>query len=210
MITLLMGPQGSGKGTQGEMLSKDLGIPLIGTGALLRAEIATGSDLGKKIKMIIDPGNLVPPELATELIVNRLKQDDVVDGALIDGYPRDPDQLRLMFEHFTPDAALVIDLDDDTAVSRLGGRWMCKDGHIWNEKTNPPAKSGICDHDDFELYQRNDDKEDAIRKRLAIYHEDTEPLIAAMEERGVAIHRVDGSGSIENVAKLVSEKIRSA
>ncbi len=210
MTILLMGPQGSGKGTQGEILSKDLNMPLIGTGALLRAEVATGSDLGKEIKAIIDPGNLVPPELATKLIVNRLKQDDVKDGALIDGYPRDPEQLKLMFANFTPDAALVIDLDDDTAVERLGGRWMCKEGHIWNEKTNAPAKHGICDHDGLDLYQRDDDKEGAIRKRLGIYHEDTEPLITAMEEHGMKIYRVDGSGSIEEVAKIISEKIRPA
>ncbi len=210
MTILLMGPQGSGKGTQGEILSEKLNVPHLSTGALLRAEIATGSDLGKEIKAIIDPGNLVPPELATKLIVNRLKEDDVKDGALIDGYPRDPEQLKLMFENFTPDAALVIDLDDDTAVERLGGRWMCKDGHIWNEKTNPPATPGICDDDGSELYQRDDDKEEAIRKRLGIYHEDTEPLIAAMEAKGMTVHRVDGSGTIEDVAKLISEKIRPA
>lgn len=207
MIILLMGPQGSGKGTMGAVLSKRFGIPTISTGNLLRDEIATGSELGAKIKAIIDPGNLVPPDLATDVMVKRLQEDDVKDGAFLDGYPRDPEQLRLMLEHFTPDKALVLEITDDLAVERLGGRWICEDGHIYHEKTLKPKVEGICDNDGKELYQRDDDKEEAIRVRLGIYHRETEPLIAKIKEAGVEMLHVDASGSVEEVDKRIMEVI---
>ena len=203
-----MGPQGSGKGTQGDLLAKELGVPLLGTGALLRAEIATGSDLGKEIANIINAGNLVPPDLATKTIAERLKQDDAKDGALVDGYPRDEDQLAMMFNHFTPDIAIVLEINDETAVERLGGRWICPDGHVWNVNSKPTKVEGKCDHDDKELSQRIDDKEDAIRQRLAVYHKDTAPLMAGLAEKGVKVIRIDASGTIEEIQDRIKSIIK--
>jgi len=200
-----MGPQGSGKGTQGQLLSQEMNIPIIGAGALLRDEIASGSELGVKIKSIIDPGNLVPAEIITELLDKRLKKDDAKNGALIDGYPRDARQLDLLFERMTPDLAIVLELNDEDAVMRLGGRWMCPDGHIWNMNSNPPKENGRCDDDGKELFQRDDDKEEAIRLRLNIYRNDTAPLIAGLAEHGVNVARIDASGPIEEV----HDKIKS-
>ncbi|PIR47571.1 adenylate kinase [Candidatus Uhrbacteria bacterium CG10_big_fil_rev_8_21_14_0_10_50_16] len=208
MIILLLGPQGAGKGTQGERLSETLGYPLIGAGALLREEKASGSDLGKRIGEIIDAGNLVPPDMITEMLDKRLQQDDAKEGVLIDGYPRDPEQLRLMFERFTPDLVFVLELDDQTAVERLGGRWMCADGHIYNLQSNPPKQAGVCDVDGGELFQRADDEEGAIRKRLAIYHADTAPLIAQMEERGVRVIKVDASQDIDSVQRDILQTVQ--
>lgn len=208
MIILLMGPQGAGKGTQGDMLSEKLGYPVISAGGLLREVKASGTELGKKIAEIIDAGNLVSAEMITEILDQRLKQDDVKAGVMLDGYPRDPDQLRMMFERFKPDLLVVLELDDQTAVDRLGGRWLCPDGHIWNINTNPPKEEGVCDEDGKELYQREDDKEDAIRKRLGIYHADTEPLIAEIEHRGVRVARIDASPGIEEVQKAVLAAVK--
>ncbi len=203
-----MGPQGSGKGTQGELLAKELGMPLLGTGALLRAEIATGSDLGKEIARIINAGNLVPPDLATKTIAERLRQDDAKNGALVDGYPRDEDQLAMMFEHFTPDMAIVLEINDETAVERLGGRWICPDGHVWNVNSKLSKEEGVCDHDGKELSQRVDDKEDAIRQRLAVYHKDTAPLMAGLAEKGVKVIRIDASGTIEEIQDRIKSIIK--
>ncbi len=208
MIILLMGPQGAGKGTQGDMLSEQLGYPVISAGGLLREVKGSGSDLGKKIAEIIDAGNLVSAEMITDILDERLKQDDVKDGVMLDGYPRDPDQLQMMFERFTPDLLVVLELDDQTAVDRLGGRWLCPDGHIYNLKTNPPKEEGVCDDDQKALYQRADDEEGAIRKRLAIYRDDTEPLIAEVERRGVRVARIDASPGIEEVQETVLAAVK--
>jgi len=203
MIILLMGPQGSGKGTQGEMLSKKMGIPLVSTGGMLREVIASGSELGKEIEVIINGGNLVSPELATKVIAERIKKDDAVNGILIDGYPRDAEQLEMMFEHFRPDIALVLDISDEEALKRLGGRWICPDGHIWNINSNPTKIEGVCDEDGLALTQRDDDTGEAILKRLAIYRADTEPLIEGLRGHDVEVVRIDASGGIDDVQELL-------
>lgn len=208
MMILLMGPQGAGKGTQGERLAEQLGYPLIGAGALLRDEIATASELGVRLRAIMDAGELVSPDIITDILQRRLQQPDAAAGVVIDGYPRDPEQLRLMFERFVPEMVIVLDLDDQTAVDRLGGRWMCPQGHIYNEQTRPPQTTGVCDEDGEALFQRSDDTETAIRKRLQIYHADTAPLIAEMQTHGIQIEHVDASRSIEDVWEDVSALVR--
>ncbi|HBU27914.1 TPA: adenylate kinase [Candidatus Uhrbacteria bacterium] len=208
MIILLLGPQGAGKGTQGERLSAVLGYPLVGAGALLREEQLSGSDLGERIGAIIDAGNLVPADLITEMLGKRLQRADAKAGVLIDGYPRDTEQLRLMFERFIPDLVLVLELDDQTAIERLGGRWMCPKDHIYNLQSNPPKKAGVCNEDGTALFQRVDDQEAAIKKRLAIYHADTAPLIAQIEERGVRVERINAALDIEVVYRAILAVIK--
>jgi len=205
MIILLMGPQGAGKGTQGEMLSKEFDIPVYGTGALLREEIASGSELGLEIEKVMNAGNLVSPDLATRIIAEKVTTCSGDCKVVIDGYPRDAEQLRLMSEKFVPDVAIVLEIDDETGVERLGGRWMCPSGHIWNSTSHIPKVEGICDFDGDELFQRDDDTRDAILKRLGIYRKDTEPLIEGLADLGVKIVRIDARESIEKVGEAIVE-----
>ena len=203
MIILMVGPQGSGKGTQGQRLAAELGMPFVSAGELLREEIATGSELGKEIKAIIDPGNMVPPKAIAGLFDRRLERDDAKRGLIIDSYPRNLDQLEILQPNLVPDVVIVLDISDDVGVERLGGRFQCPEGHIWNMRTNPPQKEGVCDFDGASLFQRDDETEAAIRRRLTLYHEWTEPMIARMQERGLRVERVDATGSIDDVYQSV-------
>lgn len=207
MIILLLGPQGAGKGTQGAILSKAFGIPILGAGDLLREEAETGSELGMKIKDLIDAGKMAPLGVVTDLLVRRLECEDAKGGVIIDGYPRDASQLSLMLEKFTPDIAVILQIDDDTAVRRLGGRWVCKERHIYNIDSNPPKVSGVCDIDGLPVFQREDDKEKAIRERLSIYHNETEPIIEELERVGVCVVKIDATPSIDAVAKSLSDTV---
>ncbi len=208
MIILMVGPQGSGKGTQGQRLASEFGMPFVSAGELLREEIATGSDLGKEIKAIIDPGNMVPPKVIAQLFDQRLQRDDAKKGLVIDSYPRNLDQLEMLQPNLVPDVIIVLDISDDVGVERLGGRSQCPEGHIWNVCTNPPEKEGVCDQDGLPLSQRDDETEAAIRRRLTLYHEWTEPMISRMKEQGLRVERVDASGAIDDVYKTVRALIR--
>lgn len=203
MIILLTGPQGSGKGTQGQRLAAELGMPFVSAGELLREEIATGSELGATIKSIIDPGNMVPPEIIRGLFDQRLERDDAKKGLIIDSYPRNLDQLKTLQKNLVPNLVIVLDTPDDVGVARLGGRFQCPNGHIWNVCTNPPKKEDVCDQDGLPLTQRDDETEAAIRRRLALYHDWTEPMIAKMQERGLRVERVDASGAIDEVYQTI-------
>ncbi|MEK7108114.1 MAG: nucleoside monophosphate kinase [Patescibacteria group bacterium] len=203
MIILLTGPQGSGKGTQGQRLAADLGMPFVSAGELLREEIATGSELGATIKSIIDPGNMVPPEIIRGLFDRRLARDDAKRGLIIDSYPRNLDQLAVLQKNLVPDVVVVLDISDDVGVERLGGRFQCPEGHIWNMRTHPPKVDGVCDQDGLSLSQRDDETEAAIRRRLSLYHDWTEPMIAKMQERGLRVERVDALRAIEDVYKTI-------
>lgn len=203
MIILLLGPQGSGKGTQGQRLAAELGMPFVSAGELLREEVASGSELGVKIKAIIDPGNHVPPEMVGGLFDRRLERDDAKQGLVIDSYPRNLDQLAVLQKNLVPDLVIVLDITDDVGVERLVGRFQCPEGHIWNVRTNPPKTEGVCDQDGLPLSQRDDETEEAIRRRLALYHAATEPMIARMREQGIRVERVEATGAIEEIYKAV-------
>lgn len=190
------------------MLAEKLQMPFVSAGQLLRDEAATGSEFGLEIKEYIDNGRLVTPEMITELFDRYMKSGKAEKGVVIDSYPRDMEQLDLMYSRFTPDLLIVLDLDDDAAVKRLGGRYMCPDGHIWNVNTNPTKEEGVCDEDGKELYQRDDDKEEAIRKRLAWHRNETEPMIAKMASNGdVRIVHIDASPGIEEVHQAILDVV---
>ncbi len=208
MILLILGPQGSGKGTQGKLLAEHLRIPLVGAGDLLRAEIATGSDLGKRIHQIINvKGDLVPPNMVTDLLDARLKQPDAAQGLVIDSYPRDLEQLDLMYKRFMPDMVVALELSDDEAVKRLSARRTCPDGHIYHLELHPPKKEGVCDVDGKELFLRKDDNEAAIRNRLSWHRSKTEPMIRAMEERGLRVVHIDAAEGIDEIQKKIQEAV---
>ncbi|OGL71744.1 hypothetical protein A3C17_02915 [Candidatus Uhrbacteria bacterium RIFCSPHIGHO2_02_FULL_53_13] len=204
MIVIILGPQGSGKGTQGKKLAEFFGVPFVSAGELLREEAALGSELGRRIHEIINvQGELVPPEVITDLLDARRMKDDAKQGMIIDSYPRDLQQLELMRKRFTPDVVVVLNLSDDEAIKRLGGRRQCPDGHIYHLVFNPPKREGVCDVDGKQLLVRDDDREEAIRNRLGWHRGKTEPMIGAMEQSGVRVVHVDASAGIDDVQNAV-------
>lgn len=202
---ILFGPQGSGKGTQGKLLSEKLGIPLISAGALWRAEIAAGTALGKKAEAIIREGNLAPDEWTAELVRLRLEYPDAKSaGFILDGYPRNQKQYDLLDAFVAPTQVIVLALTDHEALKRMTGRLVCTQcGTNYHVVYAPPKESrgaGLwhCDHDGVPLTARDDDKPEAVQKRLNIYHTETEPLLALYRARGI-LHKIDASGAINNV-----------
>lgn len=204
---LIMGPQGSGKGTQAEILAKDLGIPAVSAGSLLREEIAKGTDLGRQVAADTESGRLVPDQIMIEIIKNRLKQPDMVKGWILDGFPRILSQAELLLQFVQPSHAILIDLSDEQAVERLAGRVECLQCRAtYHLKHAPPRDPAHCDACGGELRARSDDTPGLIRQRLKIFHDETEPVVKKFEEMGI-LRRVNGSGTIEEVAAAVKTAI---
>jgi adenylate kinase len=207
---ILLGPPGAGKGTQAALLTEDFGLPHISTGDMLRAARDAGTELGLLAKGYMDKGELVPDEVVIGLIVERLADDDARDGFLLDGFPRTIDQAGALGREIEQHerrltAVLLLDAPDDLVVTRISGRRTCrKEGHIYHVDFDPPKHEGRCDLDGSELEQRADDTEDTVRNRLAVYHAQTEPLIAYYDERGL-LRRFDGTRS----PTQVHERIRA-
>jgi adenylate kinase len=202
---ILLGPPGAGKGTQAERLREDFALPHISTGDMLRAEVAQGSDLGSQAKRYMDAGELVPDEVIIGMIVNRLRNDDAAHGFLLDGFPRNAEQADALAEALDGldrrlSAALLIDVGDDELVRRLAGRRVCikNPSHIYHVEFDPPKHEGVCDQDGSRLIQRDDDREDTIRRRLQVYHLQTEPLIDHYDRAGL-LRRFDGTRDPDEV-----------
>jgi adenylate kinase len=207
---VLLGPPGSGKGTQGERLQEDFHLPYYATGDILRAAVRDGTDIGRQAKEYMDRGDLVPDDVIVGVIGERIDQHEAADGFILDGFPRTTVQAEALDEKMAEldreiTAALLIDVDEDEVVRRLGGRRTCvKNGHIFHVEFDPPKNEGVCDVCGARLEIRDDDKPEVIRHRLTQYHEKTEPLIARYEEAGV-LRRIDGSLSPDDV----SDRIRA-
>jgi adenylate kinase len=202
---VLLGPPGAGKGTQAQRLRDDFELPYYSTGDILRAAIASESDLGKQAKEIVEAGELVPDDLICSVIAERLDSTEAEDGFLLDGFPRTIGQAEMLAGALDQrgrslTAVLLIDAPDDEVVRRLSGRRTCvKNGsHIYHVEFDPPKNEGICDQDGSRLVQRDDDKPETVKKRLEVYHDQTEPLIDWYEERGL-LRRFDGTRSPEEV-----------
>jgi adenylate kinase len=203
MNIALFGPPGAGKGTQAKELSKQYSIPHISTGDILRANVRDGTELGLKAKQYMDKGELVPDEVLIGLIRNRLSECDCDTGYLLDGYPRtipQADALTDILKEISKplDAVINIEVSDDALVKRLSGRRSCTCGESYHVMFNPPVKEGICNACGAELYQRDDDKEDVIRQRLAVYNEKTKPLIDYYDKAGILVN-IDGTGAVDAV-----------
>jgi adenylate kinase len=201
---ILLGPPGAGKGTQAERLREDFSLAHIATGDMLRAEVAEGSELGKEAQRYMTAGELVPDEVIIGMIAQRIAAPDARDGFLLDGFPRNVAQANALREKLVELqrqllAALYIEVSDDEVVRRLGGRRVCaKNGHVYHLEFDPPKHEGICDQDGSRLVQRDDDKEETIRRRLQVYHQQTAPLIDYYEQAGL-LRRFDGSRSANDV-----------
>jgi adenylate kinase len=206
---ILLGPPGSGKGTQGERLQEDFRLPYYATGDILRAAVKDGTEVGKQAKEYMERGDLVPDEVIIGVIAERLQQEEASDGFILDGFPRTVPQAEALAEkmkelHRDITAALLIDVPEDEVVKRLGGRRTCEEnpGHIYHLEFDPPKEDGVCDLDGGKLIVRDDDKPEVIKNRLAQYREKTEPLISYYEERGI-LNRVPGEQSPDEVEERI-------
>ncbi len=209
MKIILMGPPGAGKGTHAKWMQEYYNIPHISTGDMFREAIASGSELGNKIKDVINAGNLVSDELTCALVKERLSQPDCVNGYLLDGFPRTIPQaeaLDSMGEAIKPTHVVNISCPEDVLVSRIAGRRVCpKCGASFNVNTMKPKKEGICDYCGSSLIQRKDDNEEAFKIRLVNYHQSTAPLLDFYKEKGILL---DFDGQMET--SIFTANVKSA
>jgi len=206
MKFVFLGPPGAGKGTQAQAVSKALGIPHISTGGMFRDAIAAGTPAGLKSKAFIDEGKLVPDEIVTAMVRERLSAPDVKDGYLLDGFPRTVTQAEALEEIDAPDAVIDIEVGDEELVERLTGRRQCRRcGGTHHIRT---LIGDVCPACQGELYQRNDDKSETIRKRLEVYQNQTAPLIDYYLSKGLLL-TIDGSLDPDGVAAQIEKALRS-
>ena len=214
---VLLGPPGSGKGTQGAILAERMGVNEISAGELLRAEVRTGSELGKEIAARIDKGNLVTPELIVRLMTQAFLAPENAKGFISDGFPRSLEQAKLFeeiektpeFEGKKVDLALLIDVPDEYIVERILGRSQCtKCGAYYHDKFKPTMIDGVCDVcGGKEFAKRADDTEETVVSRLRVYREATAPLIPYYEDKGLLV-RIDGTGPIDAVSERIKEIVK--
>jgi adenylate kinase len=201
---VLMGPPGAGKGTQAERLVDDFDLPYYATGDILRAAVKEESELGREAKEYMDRGDLVPDDLICKVIMERVDSPEAEDGFLLDGFPRTTGQAEQLEDALDRrgrllTAAILIEASDEVVLKRLSGRRICtKNGHVYHVETNPPKSEGVCDLDGSKLTQRDDDKPETVKKRLSVYHEQTEPLIEWYEDKGL-LRRFDGDRPPDDV-----------
>ena len=205
---ILLGPPGSGKGTQGERLQEDFRLPYYATGDILRSAVKEGTEVGKQAKEFMDRGDLVPDGVIIGVIAERVQDEEAADGFILDGFPRTLPQAEALDQKLTElgrgvSAAILIDTPDEEVTRRLGGRRTCEEnGHVFHLEFNPPEKEGICDVDGSPLMVRDDDKPEVIANRLEQYRSKTQPLISYYEEQGV-LQRVNGDQPPDEVEERI-------
>ena len=211
MRLILLGAPGAGKGTQAQFVTERLGIPQISTGDMLRAAVAAKTELGKQVEQVMASGGLVTDEIIIALVKERIAQSDCANGFLFDGFPRTIPQAQAMVDAGVAiDCVLEIDVADEEIVKRLSGRRVHPgSGRVYHIEYNPPAKAGVDDETGEALVQREDDQEETIRKRLQVYHEQTEPLVgfyseAAENGASVKVIKVDGIAKVESIRDSIA------
>ena len=214
MYIIMLGAPGSGKGTIGKILSKDLNLPHISTGDMFREQIQHKTELGQKIESYIANGSLVPDEVVIEVVKDRLLQEDVKKGAILDGFPRTPMQAQALKEFLQNNnptekrLAIELDVPDEEIIKRIVNRVTCSNkscGAIYNTVTKPPKKEGICDICGSSLQKRADDNEETVRKRLKIYHENAKELLAFYAENN-ALYSIQ-PGELEETIKIIENHL---
>lgn len=203
MNIILFGPPGAGKGTQAKKMVDYYGIPQISTGDILRANVREGTELGLAAKKYMDKGELVPDEVLIGIIKNRLKEQDCEKGFILDGYPRtipQADALAVILDELNKpiDVVLNLEVPDEELVERISGRLMCNCGASYHRTFNPPKKDDVCDICGGKVFQRADDKEEAVKTRLNVYKKQTEPLIDYYAKQGLLV-TLDGTKDIDEV-----------
>jgi adenylate kinase len=206
---ILLGPPGSGKGTQGERLQEDFRLPYYATGDILRAAVKEGTEVGQQAKEYMDRGDLVPDDVIIGVIAERLQREEASDGFILDGFPRTVPQTEALDSKMKElrreiTGAILVDIPEDEVLRRLGGRRTCEKNpsHIYHVEFDPPEKEGVCDIDGGRLVVRDDDEPEVIKNRLAQYREKTEPLIDYYEDRGI-LNSVDGERSPDEVEERI-------
>ena len=208
MKIIMLGAPGAGKGTQAKKIADKYQVPHISTGDIFRANIKNGTELGKKAKTFMDQGLLVPDELVVDLVVDRVAQDDCENGYVLDGFPRTIPQAESLDAALAKmgqkvDYAIDVDVPDENIINRMSGRRACLScGATYHIVYNPPKKEGICDVCGQQLVLRDDDKPETVKKRLDVYHDQTQPLIEYYKKAGV-LAEVDGTLDMEEVFQAI-------
>ena len=217
MRLILLGAPGAGKGTQAAFIKERFGIPQISTGDMLRAHVKAGSKLGLEAKRFMDSGGLVPDDVIIGMVTERLREPDCALGYLFDGFPRTIPQAEAMKRAGVPlDHVLQIDVPDEAIIERMSGRWTHPgSGRSYHVKFNPPQVAGADDLTGEPLVQREDDREATVRKRLEVYHAQTQPLVAwygqwaaAGDAAAPKLHRISGLGSVDEITARVFEALK--
>ncbi|MFI8853269.1 adenylate kinase [Streptomyces sp. 891-h] len=207
MRIVLVGPPGAGKGTQAAFLAKNLAIPHIATGDLFRANISQGTPLGQKAQEYMRAGQLVPDEVTIGMAKSRMEEPDAAAGFLLDGFPRNIAQAQALDGYLDEtgqklDAVLDLEVPEDEVVKRIAGRRICRNdsSHVFHVEYSPAKREGVCDVCGGELYQREDDREETVRKRLEVYHSETEPIIDHYKAQGL-VTTISALGAVSEVTE---------
>jgi len=214
MNLIFLGPPGAGKGTQSQFICERYGVPQISTGDILRAARKNQTDLGKKAESFMNAGKLVPDEVVIGIVNERLAAQDCADGFLLDGFPRTVPQAIALAGALSQqarriDAVLNLVVSELELEKRLGGRMVCRQcGTVYHADFAPSQKLGLCDKDGGELYQRVDDKPEAIRERLQVYREQTQPLIGYYQQEGV-LKTIEGQGKVSDISLRIEQCLES-
>lgn len=208
MKIIMLGAPGAGKGTQAKMIADRFGAPHISTGDIFRANIKNGTELGMEAKKYMDQGLLVPDELTVKILLDRVADKDCAGGYVLDGFPRTIPQAEVLDEALTKlsdriDYAINVDVPDENIIRRMSGRRACIScGATYHIEHIPPKQEGICDRCGKELVLRDDDKEETVKNRLQVYHEQTQPLIEFYAKKGI-LKTVDGTQDMQDVFKAI-------
>ncbi len=209
---ILLGAPGAGKGTQAEILREHVGLTHISSGDLFRENVSKQTPLGKLAKSYLDKGELVPDDVTVQMVMDRIAKPDCARGVVFDGFPRTEAQAKalgaaLAKEGKQINGVLLVSVRDEFLIQRLAARWVCPtDGAVYNLLTNPPKVAGRCDKDGSALEQRNDDKPDTVRRRLAVYYTQTKPLIEYYRAAGL-LREIDGEREIDQVQSDVVKAV---
>ncbi|MFI7244601.1 adenylate kinase [Streptomyces qinglanensis] len=213
MRIVLVGPPGAGKGTQAAFLAKNLAIPHIATGDLFRANISQGTPLGQKAQEYMRAGQLVPDEVTIGMAKGRMEEEDAAGGFLLDGFPRNIAQAQALDGYLDEtglklDAVLDLEVPEDEVVKRIAGRRICRSdsSHVFHVEYSPAKTEGVCDVCGGELYQREDDREETVRKRLEVYHSETEPIIDHYKTQGL-VTTISALGAVSEVTERAMQAI---
>lgn len=198
---VFLGPQGSGKGTVIGRIKEKYGTPHISTGDMFREALKEGTEFGRKAQEYMNKGELVPDDVTCGMVKERISRSDCTEGFMLDGFPRNLNQAEALDKVTEIQMAVLLDVPEEVSLQRLSGRRQCRDcSAIFHVQFIPPKKEGVCDHCQGELYQREDDKPEAIKERLAIYRKETMPIADHYDKAGI-LGKVDGSGTIDDVVE---------